>query len=478
MNFTSEIFLTLMLPIFLIVYYLMPNITLKNIVLLAASIYFYSTSEPIFVFGIVASAIVNYMLAKLIYLNDDDGKKKLILTVDIIFNVAVLAIFKYTDFAIATLNQLFSANIPLAKLPLPIGISFFTFQAMSYVFDVYYSDDKHDGPNGSIFDFTLYLTMFPQLVAGPIVRFRDIYEDITSRKFKINDVNKGLKRFIFGLSKKILLANSYAVIADTVFILEPKDAGSSLLFLGAVAYTLQIYFDFSGYSDMAVGIGCMLGFKFPENFNKPYLATSITDFWRRWHMTLSSWFRDYVYFPLGGSRYNITHTIRNLFIVWILTGLWHGAKWTFVLWGLLYFVFIAFEKLYKERNQSTFEQNIPYILARMYTLFVVMVLWVIFRSDSIKNAFLYIGGMLNFTNRGLVNSQVFFYIKEYFAVLLIGILLCGNFFDCLGRFISAKMSLSDSVKEVVSTVFCMILLVVCLMYIAKGGYNPFIYFNF
>lgn len=477
MNFTSAIFLTSMLPVFLIIYYLLPGITLKNILLLITSLYFYSTSEPIFIYFIIGSVFVNYMLAKLIFLSDDCRKRKYLLIADIVFNVGMLAIFKYTDFIIATINQFFVVNIPKTNLPLPIGISFFTFQAMSYVFDIYYNKDDLHKSTGSIFDFGLYLTMFPQLVAGPIVRFDDVYKDIYERKFNVEKINHGLRRFIFGLSKKILLANTYAIVADTAFSLDPKDAGSSMLFLGAVCYTLQIYFDFSGYSDMAIGIGQMLGFKFPENFNKPYLATSVTDFWKRWHMTLSSWFRDYVYFPLGGSKYKMNKTILNLFIVWLLTGLWHGAKWTFVAWGLLYFLFISFEKIYKQNHNRSIDKNLPYALVRIYTLFVVMVLWIFFRSDSIKGAFLYIFNMLNITNIGLVNSQAWFYLKQYFGVLLIGILLSTNFFDFCSKLICALLP-SKHIKNILASVYCAILLVLCLLYIVKGGFNPFIYFNF
>ena len=267
-----------------------------------------------------------------------------------------------------------------------------------------------------------------------------------------------------------------AIVADRAFSLDPYDAGSSLLILGAISYTLQIYFDFSGYSDMAIGIGKMLGFTFPENFNYPYKATSITDFWKRWHITLSSWFKDYLYIPLGGSKRNYKKTITNLFIVWSLTGLWHGANWTFVFWGILYFIFLVFEKKFKMKYKQNIDDVLPYMLCRIYTIVVVTFIWIFFRSDSIKDAFIYIINIFNFTNRGLVNGQALYFIKEYLLFYIIAILsslkVFANFKDV---FIKDK---ENKIYVIFSNIFPAILLVICTIYIVKGSFNPFIYFNF
>ena len=325
MNFTSITFLFMFFPIFLMIYYLMPNTRLRNIVLLFASLYFYSTGEPIFVYVMVISILFNYFMALMIHSKRDKKLRKRLLIVDLVVNFLVLGIFKYTNFVISTINALFMVKLNLTSIPLPIGISFFTFQAVSYVLDVYFDDGKNDSKHfqSNIISFALYISMFPQLVAGPIVRYSQIAKEIKKRKFNIDEINDGLRRFIYGLSKKVLIANSMAIVADSAFNVDPKDAGSMMLILGAISYSLQIYFDFSGYSDMAIGIGKMLGFKFPENFNYPYLAVSITDFWKRWHITLSSWFKDYLYIPLGGSKRGFNRMIINLLIVWGLTGLWH-----------------------------------------------------------------------------------------------------------------------------------------------------------
>lgn len=481
MNFTSTLFLFSFLPVFLIIYFLLPTNWLKNIFLLLASLYFYSTGEPIFVYAMIISIIVNYFIARKIHNSNNKPFRKKLLILSIVLNISLLVFFKYINFIISTINSLVLVNIPLTNIPLPIGISFFTFQAMSYVFDVYYDEARNDSLyyQNNILTFALYISMFPQLVAGPIVRYSQIAKEIKSRKFDLVKINEGIKRFIYGLSKKVLIANSMAIVVDRAFSLDPKDAGFSMLMLGAISYAFQIYFDFSGYSDMAIGIGKMLGFTFPENFNNPYLATSVTDFWRRWHITLSSWFKDYLYIPLGGSKRGFNRTIINLFIVWALTGLWHGAKWTFVLWGLLYFVFLTFEKHFKATHKNKpIEKVMPYIICRLYTMLVVIVLWVIFRSDSIRSAFLYIGNMFNFTNAGLVNSQALFYIKDFFLFYLFAILCSTNLLKVFKRALFKKKENQSNLYFVLNTITLVVLLLLCTVYIIKGSYNPFIYFNF
>ena len=479
MNFTSITFLFIFFPIFLLIYYLMPNTRLRNIVLLIASLYFYSTGEPIFVYVMVISIIFNYFMALLIHSKRDKKLRKRLLIVDLVANFLLLAIFKYTNFIISTINALFMLKLNLTSIPLPIGISFFTFQVVSYVLDVYFDDGKNDSKHfqSNIISFALYISMFPQLVAGPIVRYSQIAKEIKRRKFNIDEINEGLRRFIYGLSKKVLIANSMAIVADSAFNVDPKDAGSMMLILGAVSYSLQIYFDFSGYSDMAIGIGKMLGFKFPENFNYPYLAVSITDFWKRWHMTLSSWFKDYLYIPLGGSRRGFQRTIINLLIVWGLTGLWHGAKWTFVLWGLLYFALLSLEKIFKSKFTKTVDKVFPYLICRILTLNIVVILWIFFRSDSIRGAFLYIYYIFNVVDKALVNSQFTFYVKDFAIFYIVAILSSFRVFENFSRnFFKDKNN--NNLYIILSNALCVILLILCTIYIVKGSYNPFIYFNF
>jgi hypothetical protein len=347
------------------------------------------------------------------------------------------------------------------------------------VLDVYFDDGRNDSVHfqSNIISFALYISMFPQLVAGPIVRYSQIAKEIKRRKFNIDEINEGLRRFIYGLSKKVLIANSMAIVADSAFNVDPKDAGSMMLILGAISYSLQIYFDFSGYSDMAIGIGKMLGFKFPENFNYPYLAVSITDFWKRWHITLSSWFKDYLYVPLGGSKRGFQRTIINLLIVWGLTGLWHGAKWTFVLWGLLYFAFLSLEKMFKAKFTKTVDKVFPYLICRILTLIIVTMLWIFFRSDSIRSAFLYIYYIFNVVDKALVNSQFTFYVKDFAVFYIVAILSSFRVFENFSRnFFKDKNN--NNLYIILSNVLCVILLILCTIYIVKGSYNPFIYFNF
>lgn len=478
MNFTSTLFLFLFFPIFLIVYFLIPGIRFKNIFLLLSSLYFYSTGEPLFVFVMIISILLNYEIARRIHCSRNGKIRKFLYRLAFILNLSLLGVFKYTDFILANLNSLFGWNIPPTSIPLPIGISFFTFQAMSYVFDVYYDEAGNDEKyyQDDLITFGLYISMFPQLVAGPIVRYSDIAGEITNRKTDIAQLNQGIRRFIYGLAKKILIANSMSIVVDRVFSIEPTEAGSLFLILGAVSYTLQIYFDFSGYSDMAVGIGKMLGFTFPENFNSPYMAKSVTDYWKRWHMTLSSWFRDYVYIPMGGSKEGFARTVLNLLIVWIFTGLWHGANWTFIVWGLINFVFLTFERSLRFYKKKGIEEILPSFLSRIYALAVISLSLVIFRSDNLSNAHAYIVNMFDFSNLGAVANQASFYLGDFWIFYLIAVLHCGDFFKRFSVFTSKDAQ--EGEFSLIGDVFAMGLLILCSFYIIKGSYNPFIYFNF
>lgn len=477
MNFTSNLFLFWFFPLFLIIYFILPYRKVKNVFLLIASIFFYFLGEPSFVFLLLFSVLFNYFAGKFLYrIKDNDQLRKIILITAIVYNIVILFIFKYLDFIINSFNSLFKTNIPLSNLSLPIGISFFTFQIMSYIFDLYYNKDDKKYYEDSIINLGMYIFLFPQLIAGPIVRYSQISHEIYNRNFSFRNVHNGMRLFILGLSKKVLIANSLGLVADRAFSIDPIDAGSSFLFLGALSYMIQIFFDFSGYSDMAIGIGKMIGFSFPQNFNYPYIATSVTDFWKRWHITLSSWFRDYVYIPLGGSKNGFRKTIINLLIVWFLTGLWHGANFTFILWGLLYFIFISFEKYIVYKTGHPIEKFLPVFITRLYTLIVVLVLWIIFRSDNIPSAFSYIAQMFNFTNKGLMPGQAIFYFKEFWIIYIIALLSSTKFFKVIGRLISKKFN--RQIVSILKNILYISLLLLCIMHIVKGGYNPFIYFNF
>lgn len=476
MNFSSNLFLFWFFPSFFILYFIIPGIKLKNIFIFLSSIVFYFLGEPLFGFAVLLSVLVNYFIGKLIHESSDEKSRKLALILGLVFDLGMLFVFKYLGFIISLINAISPINFPKTNISLPIGISFYTFQIIAYISDIYMNpgDDSCYQPNLVLLGE--YIMMFPQLIAGPIVRYRSISGDLYSRSFSLNKIYSGLKRFIRGLGKKIIIANSLAVVADKAFSVPPNDAGAGFLLLGAISYTFQIFFDFSGYSDMALGMGKMMGFDFPENFDYPYVANSIRGFWKKWHMTLSSWFRDYVYIPLGGSKAGKSRTIFNLAIVWFLTGLWHGASLTFVLWGMLYFLLLIFERYIAIKTGKTIDKLLPPILSRLYTLFFVMLLWIIFRSDSIGAAFGYIGGMLSLTNRGIVSGQAFFYIKEYFLIYLIALLSSTRFFANLKRIQS--LYLNKKTITALDNIFYIAVLFISIMHIAKGSYNPFIYFNF
>jgi len=389
------------------------------------------------------------------------GYDKLWLIIGIIFNILILFTFKYLNFFADNIAELLHISSIIPTIALPIGISFFTFQAMSYIIDVY--REKKPSQKNPLF-VGLYIAFFPQLIAGPIVRYETVADQIQNRKESYELFANGVFRFVFGLGKKVVLANSFAIIADSAFGMTIPTF--SMAWLGAIAYSLQILFDFSGYSDMAIGLGKMFGFQFEENFNRPYLASSISDFWRRWHISMGTWFRDYVYFPLGGSRVKKPRMIFNLFVVWLLTGLWHGANWTFIVWGLFYFIFIGIEKM-----TNLEKKKFPKFLGHIYTLLLVLIGWVLFRSDSISYAITYLKSMLLASGDGWSTSLI--YLKENWAVLLVGILACLPLDIWLGKLIK-----TDRTKLVIKSIFVVIVFIVSVTYVVKGTYNPFIYFNF
>ena len=467
MLFTTTTFIFYFLPTCLFVYYVFfrRNRVAQNTFLFIMSILFYAWGEPWFVLMMLLSIVSNWYFALKIDAQQDQIKRRNIMILMLICNFGIMFIFKYLNFTIFSMNSLLDFKIPQTHIILPIGISFFTFQAVSYVLDVY---RRHTPVQKKLMYVGFYVAFFPQLIAGPIVRYETIAYEIENRIENIPDFNYGVRRFMVGLGKKILIANNVALVADAAF----KANASSLLgfkmaWLGIVAYTLQIYFDFSGYSDMAIGMGKMFGFHFLENFNFPYLAKSISDFWRRWHISLSTWFRDYVYFPLGGSRVDSKiRLVFNLFVVWSLTGLWHGANWTFIVWGVMYFILIALEKT------TGFADKLGFF-GHIYTMAFVMIGWIIFRAETMTLAVQYF--MSLFKVNALADQNFLIYFSEFKVFIILGILVSLNIPQKAFSLIRIK---NKTVQETLIQIGYAFLFILCITYIVKGSYNPFIYFNF
>lgn len=475
MLFSSLSFMVVFLPCVLIIYYILlrNHRNFQNYFLLLASLAFYAWGEPLFVLVIMLSVLGNWIFGMLVDKHRENRKKaRGIIVLMLIFNLSIIYIFKYLVFTLKNINSLMGTDIGIPEIALPIGISFFTFQAISYVIDIY----KERGElQKNLLNVGLYIAFFPQLVAGPIIRYASISDQIMNRKESWEKFSQGTCRFITGLAKKVLLANNFAVIADQSFACAANDNCSiAFAWLGAIAYTLQIYFDFSGYSDMAIGLGRMFGFRFPENFNYPYISRSISEFWRRWHMSLGLWFRDYVYFPLGGSRVDSKFRLAlNLFIVWLLTGVWHGANWTFICWGLLYFVLLTFEKF------TGFEKNsLSAPVKHFYTMLLVILGWVLFRAVSLENAVAYLAIMFGLAGQPLTDANFFVYLSENIYYLIFGIIFSTPITKTLSAFVSSR---SREENPAVVIVYCTLFiagLLFSMSYLVKGAYNPFIYFNF
>ncbi len=472
MLFSSTTFLYLFLPSVILFNFVVFKWSrlLQNIFLLFASLFFYAWGEPKFVLVMIASIITNWFFGLMVNKKRENKKlSKLLIALDVTFNLAILFLFKYLTFTSNIIDSLFGVNLPIPDIALPIGISFFTFQAMSYVIDVY---RKKGEVQTNILYVGLYISFFPQLIAGPIVRYETIADQIKNRKETLNDFFDGFARFVVGLSKKVLLANSFAILADQSFDAVKNGDSISVMFgwLGAIAYTLQIFFDFSGYSDMAIGLGRMFGFHFLENFDYPYISTSITEFWRRWHMSLGTWFRDYLYFPLGGSRCSKGRNIFNLFVVWFLTGLWHGANFTFIIWGLMYFVLLVVEKLTGLHKKTG---KILVVFKWLYTILFVVLGWVLFRAESIGDAVNYLSSMFGLSGNTLADGLFTGWFTQNMILLSIGIVLCTPLF----RMLSQKTKNSNIVGFVkAGGLICLFVLSVASL--VSSSYNPFIYFNF
>ena len=459
MLFSSIPFLYYFLPAVLVVYFLVPN-CLKNAVLLLASLLFYGWGEPRYVFVMIASIAMFYGCGLAIGTCRSARWRKFWLVVSVVISLGLLGIFKYADFLISSLAAATGLNLPLLKLVLPIGISFYTFQCMSYTIDVYRG---HVQPQKNPISFGAYVALFPQLIAGPIVRYVDVARELDNRQTTWEDISMGARRFLVGLGKKILLANQLGLLTE-IF----RDSGEkSAVFhwMYALAFTLHIYFDFSGYSDMAIGLGRIFGFHFPENFNYPYLSKSVTEFWRRWHMTLGTWFRDYVYIPMGGNRVSRGRWVFNIVTVWMLTGLWHGASWNFVAWGLVFAALLLLEKWIPAL------QALPAILRHGYVLLAVMLSFVLFNAESFTQAGADIAGMFGM-GVPLVTTETLYYLRSYAVVFLVGAIGTTPLFSRLADRIPEKAA------AVLEPVFLIGLLLLCTAYLVDGSFNPFLYFRF
>ena len=463
MLFTSISFLYYFLPIVIILYFIVPK-KFKNFILFLSSIFFYFCGEPIYTFLMIGEIFIAYVGAR--YL--EKHRKKSILVSLLAIHIGALGLFKYSDFTINNINQIFGSKIPLLKLALPIGISFYTFQIISYVVDVYRGKVK---AQKSFLKLATYVSLFPQLIAGPIVRYETIEKELDSRTSNFENFAYGVRRFVIGLGKKVLIANMLGELCDVFSTTNEK----SILFywIFAISYSLQIYFDFSAYSDMAIGLGRMFGFHFLENFNYPYISKSITEFWRRWHMSLSSWFRDYVYIPLGGNRKGTIILVRNIFIVWALTGIWHGANWTFVIWGLMFGIMLIIEKLFLTKHL----EKMPSILQRIYVLFTVMISFIIFNANSIGEAWNNIIGLFGANGENLINASTVYYLKSYLVVLVIAIIGSTPLLKNIIEKLKTKTN-ANKIINLLEPIAMASILIIVTAYLVDNSYNPFLYFRF
>ena len=485
MVFSSLAFLCVFLPAVFLLYTVVPNLKARNAILIVASLVFYAYGEPVYVVLMILSSLMNYLCALwassgLSAGNHTKHAKKqgnrLALVVAVVINLGILAVFKYTGMIVATFNALTGLAVPDPQITLPIGISFFTFQALSYVIDVYRGVVE---PQRNYFNVLLYISFFPQLIAGPIVKYRDIQEMITNRTQSIGNVARGLRRFVCGLAKKVLIANTMGQVADAMFTTSLSDLSAPTAWLGAIAYLFQIYYDFSGYSDMAIGLGLMFGFKFKENFNYPYDAVSVKDFWRKWHISLSTWFKEYLYIPLGGNRKGKPRAVLNRMIVFFLCGLWHGASWTFVVWGLWHGLFLLIEEFVPRMRQ------LPRVLGHVYTLLVVTLGFVIFRADTFEYGLGFLAKM--FTGFDVSGPMMGLFVQQltpwFLAILVVAIVGCAPIKPLAeriraGLYGGGELSGAWKVVQVVLFVLAFIGLTWCMLRLAPRGYNPFIYFRF
>lgn len=501
MIFSSIIFLCFFLPVMIIGYYILPK-KLRNLFLLLGSLFFYAWGEPRYLLIMLVSFLGNYCFGLLVdfTLRQRDGQMtrqkrlgKFLIAGTVLFNLGILFYFKYYVFAIETISNITGRDMILPEIVLPIGISFYTFKGISYVIDVYRESLKQDenGNQQSLvqknpIDLALYITMFPQLMAGPIERYGNMRESLKNRTTSFRSFSKGMERFIIGLAKKVILADSIGIVADTIFASDYSMLGTGTAWLGIICYTLQIYYDFSGYSDMAIGLGRIFGFSFCENFNYPYISKSITEFWRRWHISLSSWFRDYLYIPLGGNRKGKVRTYVNLLLVFLATGIWHGAAWGFFIWGLWHGLFMVIERLLhtKKIPRLIHNEKIHAVFCRIYTMLVVMLGWVLFKTIILEDALNYIGVMFHMHTPSYVAVSARYYLDNKLLFMLTVAVLAaipwkelipGKVGDMMR---SVEQDETINLFFVVRRVVLLLLLVISMMFVMNSTYNPFIYFKF
>lgn len=467
MVFSSLVFLFFFLPITMLLYFIIPD-KFRNPLILATGLLFYAWGEPKYMVIMLISTAIDYTAGLLINkFNDNRKMQTIFLLVSVIMNLGLLSVFKYSSFIITSLNSAFGLNIPDPQLPLPIGISFYTFQSMSYTIDLYLKKIK---VQKNFFSFAAYVTLFPQIVAGPIVRYEDVAREIDCRTISISKVSEGIGKFLKGLAKKVLLANNIGLVWTQVKAMDYGEISAATAWLGILAFTFQIYFDFSGYSDMAMGLGKMLGFNFPKNFDHPYLSRSISEFWRRWHITLGSWFREYVYIPLGGNRKGSARTIINLLITWSLTGLWHGSSWNFMLWGFYFGILIVIERL----GFGKILEKLPKGISMLYTFVMVIFGWVLFDTNTLSDAWSYIGAM--FGANGVLGDSTALYLLASNAVIFVVCIFAST--DIFTKLTDKLSNTKPVALKSAAIIAQMLVLINCTAYLVDASYNPFLYFRF
>lgn len=466
MVFSSSMFIFIFLPVVVLVYYISSK-EIRNNILLIASLFFYAWGGLSYLKILIVSILINYLFGILIdKAKDKINLKRCFLLLGIILNLLLLFYYKYYDFFVSNVNTLFNSSLSIKNIVLPIGISFFTFQGMSYIIDIYRNDAK---VNKNIFSVALYIALFPQLVAGPIIKYKDINNQINFRKESIEFFSYGINRFVVGLSKKVIISDILGAMADNIFNLSTTSIDMPTAWIGAICYTFQIYFDFSGYSDMAIGLGYLFGFQFPENFNYPYISKSITEFWRRWHISLSTWFREYLYIPLGGNRKGNVYL--NLFIVFLVTGLWHGASWSFIVWGLWHGFFMIIERLI--RNKMWYKKT-PSFIKLFSTMIIIMVGWVLFRASSLKAALEYLAimvGLIKFND--MTFTYQYFINKKFVFWVIMAIIGSTPIISNV-----SKRYKNNKLFQLISMIIISILFIVSMIFIINSTYSPFIYFQF
>lgn len=468
MVFSSIVFLYIFLPIMLLIYFVVPR-KLKNAVMILASLVFFAWGEIRYIFIMLILAVMDFFCGKGINKNEGNKpKQKLYLFIDIGVNLLILFFFKYADFIIANINEILNTQIPLLNIPLPIGVSFNTFQSLSYIIDVYRGTVKCEK---SFYNYLTYTTLFPQIIAGPIVRYETVDEELETKKISMDNFSKGMRRFIIGLGKKVLIANNVGTLWNIIEIGEYSEMSMLLSWTSIIAFALQIYFDFSGYSDMAIGLANIFGMDFDENFNYPYISKSITEFWRRWHITLGSWFRDYIYIPLGGNKKGFLKQIRNILIVWFLTGAWHGASWNFILWGLFFGVILILEKVILLKLLK----KLPTWTNYVYTAFLVLISWVIFAFEDLGKVKDYLFTMFHLNKKNIVNAEGLYYLKNYFIIIVIGLILSTPVISKLLKKLEKKQS---NIRSILITGIYIGILVLSTASLVSDSYNPFLYFRF